>query len=236
MMARRWLWGAGVGFALIVPAASLPMRLMLDDARAAGLSARAVSGTVWDGRLSEARLGGLPLGAVQASLSPLALLGGQIILDFSQQDAALGALSGRLHGGAARGVSAVDGTLALGARLGGLTVGQVRLAEATLRFDAAGRCVDAGGTVTAALSAPVAGLNLAQGLSGPLACVGGRAQAMLASQSGMERLRLTFGHGGAWEARFLVATSSDPALVQGLAGIGFQPVADGYALSLSGQM
>lgn len=237
MMARRWMWSAGLAFALIVAGASLPMRLVLDASGAAeaGLSARAVSGTVWHGTLQDVRVGALPLGTVEARLSPLALLRGEAAMAFARQDAALGALSGQMVGGSAAGVRDVNGALALGARLGGLSVGQVALGGTTLRFDRDGRCAEASGTVTAALAAPVAGLNLMQGLSGPVACVDGRAVAVLASQSGMETLRLSFGADGAWQARFKVATSSDPALISGLAVMGFQTVGDGYVLSLSGQ-
>jgi general secretion pathway protein N len=237
MSARGWIWGAGVGFALIVAGASLSMRVMLDASGAAeaGLSARAVSGTVWDGVLHDVRVGALPLGTVEARLSPLALLRGEAAMAFARQDAALGALNGQIVGGSAAGVRDVSGALALGARMGALSVGQAQLAGVSLRFDRDGRCVEAGGTVTAALAAPVAGLNLAQGLAGPLACSGGRAVAALASQSGMETLRLSFGAGGDWQARFKVATSSDPALVSGLAAMGFQTVGDGYVLSLSGK-
>src|SRR3546814_5820844 len=85
------------------------------------------------------------------------------------------------------------------------------LFRSTLRFDADGRCAQAGGRLQLAVAVPIAGLDLSRGLSGPLRCADGRAQAALASQSGMERLTLTFDGKGAWRARFAIRVDDDPA-------------------------
>lgn len=237
MTRRRFWWAAGAGFALLAVTATLPMRWVLDGAGAAeaGLSARAVSGTIWSGTLYDARIGALPLGRLDAQLSPLALLGGRTELMFARADSALGALSGRLHGSGASGISDVNGDVALSARIGGLALGRLQLTGVTLRFDDTARCVEAGGTVQLGLSAPVAGLALAQGLSGALSCADGRAQALLASQSGMEKMRLSFDPKRGWTARFLVAQASDPLMVSALTAMGFQSAADGYVMTVSGR-
>jgi general secretion pathway protein N len=230
---RGWIWGAGLGFAVIAAAASLPMRVGLDGAGAAeaGLSARAVRGTVWDGVLEDGQIGAVPLGTVELGLAPLALLRGQFEMHFARQGAE--PLYGRLMG---RGIADVNGSLALGAQFGPVSVARLDLSAVNLHFDAAGRCLEAGGRVTAALAGPVGGLNLAQGLSGPLSCSDERVAAQLTSQSGMETLRFSAGADGAWQARFKVVTSSDPALVSGLAEMGFRSVADGYVLTSSGRL
>src|SRR5690606_24936477 len=207
----------------------------------AGLSARAVSGTIWSGTIYDARIGKLPLGRLEAQLSPLALLSGRTELMFARtgeaQDAqnVQGALSGRLHGSGPSGVSDVTGDVALGARIGGLALGRLQLTGVTLRFDDAARCAAAGGTVQLGLSAPVAGLSLAQGLSGALSCAGGRAQVLLASQSGMEKLQLSFDPKRGWTARFLVAQATDPMMIAALAAMGFRSAADGYVMTASGR-
>lgn len=228
----------GASFALLVAGASLPLRLVLDgaDASAAGLSARAVEGSIWGGQLQEAQFGQLPLGRVQAALSPLALLSGKLVLNIERADEGQGELTARLHGSGARGLSDANGSVALGAQIGGFSVKSLSFEGLSLRFSPDGECVEADGRVTAALSAAVAGLSLSQGLSGPLSCADGRASVALSSQSGMESLRLSFTPDGAWKGRFLVGASSDPMLVQNLGAMGFQPVADGYALSLSGRI
>ena len=237
MNARRGWIVAAAAFALLLIAATFPMRLalVLAGAEQAGISARAVSGSVWAGELADARLGKLPLGTVHARLSPLALLAGRVELAFARADARLGALTGRLHGGSRRGLSDVDGTLSLAGGLGMIPVDRVRFEGAAMRFDSAGQCVAASGRAQLSIAAPIAGLDLSRGLSGPLACVDGRAQAALASQSGMERLTLSFDGSGAWRARLTIAVDRDPMMAAALSLLGFKPGADGFALAASGR-
>src|SRR3546814_16030347 len=108
------------------------MRLALAwaDADDAGIAAREVRGSIWSGELVEARLGALPLGTVKASLSPLALLGGDVDLGFARRDDRLGALSGRRHGSNPRGVSDVNGVAILA---GGPEIGRAACRERVCR-------------------------------------------------------------------------------------------------------
>lgn len=237
MKGRRGWIIAAAAFALLLIAATFPMRLALSLAGAekAGISARAVSGSIWSGELADAQLGTLLLGTVRAGLSPRALLTGRVELAFARRDARLGALTGRLHGGGARGLSDLDGTMSLSGGLGMIPVDSVRFEDAAVRFDDAGRCVAAGGRVQLSVAAQIAGLDLSRGLSGPLACVGGRAQAALASQSGMERLTLSFDGGGAYRARLAIGVDRDPAMAAALALLGFRPAADGFVLAANGR-
>ncbi|MGQ3100146.1 MAG: type II secretion system protein N [Sphingopyxis solisilvae] len=236
MTARRWILAALL-LAFVLIAATFPMRLALAMAAAgkAGVTAREVRGSVWSGELVEARLGALPLGTVRASLSPLALLGGNAELAFSRTDERLGALAGRLHGSNPRGVSGVDGSALMSGGLGLLPVDRVMFEGATLRFDAAGKCVAASGRVQLSVAAPIAGLDLSRGLSGPLRCVDGRAQAALASQSGMERLTLSFDGSGAYRARLAIDVARDPAMAAALAMLGFKAGPGGFVLATSGR-
>src|SRR3546814_606771 len=124
MTARRGWIIAAVLLALLLLAATFPMRLTLawSGATDAGVAAREVRGSVWSGELVEARLGALPLGTVRASLSPLALLGGSVELAFSRTDERLGALAGRLYGSDPRGMSDVSGTTSMAGGLGAVPV------------------------------------------------------------------------------------------------------------------
>ncbi len=167
--------------------------------------------------------------------TPLALLAGRVELAFARSDARLGALAGRLHGGGRRGLSDLDGAVSLAGGLGMIPVDTVRFEGAAVRFDSAGKCVAANGRVQLSIAAPIAGLDLSRGLSGPLACAGGRAQAALASQSGMERLTLSFDGSGAWRARFAIGVDRDPAMAAALSLLGFKPGPGGFALTASGR-
>ena len=237
MTMRRRMTIAAVLLALILIIATFPMRLALglSGATDAGISAREIRGSVWSGELVDARLGALPLGTVSASLSPLALLGGRTELVFSRTDARLGALAGRLHGSDPRGMSDINGMTSLAGGFGLIPVDTIRFEGATARFDEAGKCVEAGGRLQLVVGTTIAGLDLSRGLSGPLRCAGGRAQATLASQSGMERLTLSFDGSGAYRAGFAINVDRDPAMAAALAALGFKPGQGGFVLTSAGR-
>lgn len=237
-MALRNRWTiAALLLALVLIAATFPMRLALQwsGADEAGVSAREIRGSLWSGELIDARLGALPLGTVRASLSPLALLTGRVELGFARADDRLGALTGRLHGGARRGVSDLNGMTALSGGLGAIPVDSIRFEGAAVRFDAAGKCVDAGGRLQLSVAAPIAGLDLSRGLSGPLGCADGRARAALASQSGMERLTLSFDASGTYRAQFAINVDRDPMMAAALSALGFRAGSGGFVLATSGR-
>ena len=233
---RRWIAAAAI-LALLLVVATFPMRLALgwSGAGDAGIAAREVRGSIWSGELVDARLGVLPLGTVRASLSPLALLAGRTELAFARTDDRLGTLSGRLHGSDPRGASDINGVTSLSGGLGAIPVDMLRFEGATVRFGGDGKCVEASGRVTLTVAAPIAGLDLSRGLTGPLSCTNGRAQAALSSQSGMERLTLSFDGRGAWRARLAINAERDPAMAAVLATLGFKAGSDGFALVTSGR-
>lgn len=235
--AKSWGLLSGALFVLTAAGATLPMRLVLDGAElgAAGLSARSVSGSIWHGRLMDVHLAGLPMGDMAASVAPLSLLSGDRMVQFRRLSSADRPLVGTIYGGGAMGFSNVSGVISLPMRFGPLALADMQLSDASLRFDEQGRCAAAGGTAHITLSAPMAGLSLRQGLSGPISCAQGSAHIALTSQSGMEKFSVTWGADGAWRARFAVAGVDDPALQAGLLEMGFQPVGDGYALAASGR-
>lgn len=233
---RRRLPFAAILIALILIVATFPMRLALAMAGAegSGLTAREVNGSVWAGELIEARLGALPLGNVKARLSPLALLGGDVELAFNRPDPRLGELAGRLHGSDPRGLSALSGTTSLSGGLGLVPVDSLRFEGAEVRFDERGRCTKASGRVQLTVGTSIAGLDLSRGLIGTLRCVEGRAQTALTSQSGMERLILSFDGSGAYRAEFAI-TADDPVMASALTAIGFRAGNNGFVLVSSGR-
>jgi general secretion pathway protein N len=233
---KRWVVAALLLAAILI-IATFPMRLALSlsGATDAGVAAREIRGSVWSGELIDARLGALPLGTVRASLSPLALLGGRTELAFSRTDERLGALAGRLHGSNPRGMSDVGGVTSLAGGFGMIPVDTIRFEGATVRFDDAGKCVEAAGRLQLSVGASIAGLDLSRGLSGPLTCANGRAQAALASQSGMERLILSFDGGGAYRAQFAINVDRDPMMAAALTTLGFKAGSGGFVLTTSGK-
>ena len=129
----------------------------------------------------------------------------------------------------------VNGTTSLSGGLGMVPVDTIRFEGAAVRFDDAGQCVAAAGRLQLMVNAPLAGLDLSRGLSGPLTCANGRAQAALASQSGMERLTLSFDGKGAYRGQFAINVDRDPAMAAALTVLGFKPGSSGYVLTTMGR-
>ncbi|QHL90855.1 type II secretion system protein GspN [Sphingomonas changnyeongensis] len=77
-MSRRIVLVAGLGF-VVALIALMPLRVVL-GLMPPVLAARAATGSLWSGRLVDARIGPLMLGDVQAGLDPLALLTGRVRL------------------------------------------------------------------------------------------------------------------------------------------------------------
>lgn len=223
--------------AVLLLAATFPLRLALGLAGvdATGLSARGVTGTIWSGRLTDAAWRGAALGTIDAGLAPLSLLRGDVRLNVQRDDALRGPLTGALLLSGGKGAADLTGNLSLGASLAGVPLDSIRLDGVTARFDRSGRCVEAGGKMTLALALPVPGLDLAGGLTGPVACRAERAEARLASQSGMETLTLAMDGKGQWRARLAVAAGSDPALGALLRAAGFLPMGDALVLARDGR-
>ena len=235
-MTRQQIWIAVALLALVLIIATLPMRLALGMAGAgeAGLSARAVTGSIWSGQLVDARWRGARLGTLGAGLAPLTLLGGEARLNIARDDVLLGKLDGALILNGARGVADLNGTVSIGASLAGVPLDAIRLEGVAARFDDAGRCAAAAGRVQLRVALP--GLDLANGLSGPLACRAGRAEAVLASQSGMERLTLAVDGAGQYRARLAVRGNGDPAVAGLLRAAGFLPAGEELVLLHEGRL
>lgn len=233
---RRW-WIVAILFALVLIVATFPMRLALQLAGAdrAGFTAREVVGPVWWAGIGDARLGVFQLGTLDAWLAPGPLFLGRTELGFRRLDPILGALSGRLRGGALRGVTNLTGSTSAAAGLGIVPVDTIRFDGVEALFDKAGRCRSARGRVRLNVGASIAGLDLSRGLSGSLHCSKERVQAALASQSGMEKLTVNFAADGTYQARLAISVDRDPSMAEALGALGFRAAAGGYVLTSSGR-
>ena len=61
----------------------MPMRIALglSGVERLGVAAREVRGTLWSGRIDQLMLGTMPVGSVNAALSPVSLLMGRVRFD-----------------------------------------------------------------------------------------------------------------------------------------------------------
>lgn len=213
----------------------MPLRFALGIAGAgdAGLAAVRAGGTVWSGRLEQARLGPLDLGTLDVGLAPLPLPLGRARVDFARVPGAGEPLAGSVETGVGRrGFSGLTGSVS-GGDFGGLPVDRLVFDDAGALFRD-GQCREAGGRVTLLLGVRIAGLDLRRGLTGDLACEGRALVARMAGQSGMERLVLTVDGDGGYAARIIIQ-STDPLLGVALSAAGFAPTAEGFARTLRGR-
>lgn len=237
MNARRWAWRAALvaagllaGLILFLPLRVALSALALDQA---GLSARAVSGTMWNGRIEDMRLGRLSVGTVDAGLAPLPLLLGRARLAMAPAEDRPGPSGALVVSRHLVGVD-VNGSVSAGGLFGALPVGSVELDAVRVRF-VDGVCVEASGRVRARLVGAGALLGLVQGFEGPLRCAGRALATTLSSQSGQARLVLRIEGNARYRADVIVA-EPDAAVAPLLRGAGFVAVPGGFRLRASGTL
>lgn len=228
------LLGAMALVALIV---LMPMRLMLSlvGLGEVGLSARNVSGTVWFSRLSDAHVGDLDLGDLNAALSPWRLPLGEARFGLrgaphDDKPGLTGSIRTSRHG---FGVDDMTASVPTGAVFAPLPVTGIELDAVSIAFDN-GACTRAEGRVRAMMSGGVAGIPLSQGMSGAAKCESGALVLPLTSQAGTETITMRIGGDGRYRATLFIQPS-DAALGQRLAQAGFQANGAGYALSVEGR-
>jgi len=171
---RRTLFLALFAAAML---AFLPLRLALgwSGLDGQGFAAREVTGSLWSGRLVEARFGDIALGDLDAGLSPFALLIGRarIALASESNDPAQ-RLAGVVEIGRNRAaVIDASGPLSPGNAFAPLPVSALNLDGVTVRF-VDGACQAAEGRVRASLAGAFLGQPLPGALSGGCAAAAAR--------------------------------------------------------------
>lgn len=207
----------------------MPLSVALSYAGPA-LSARAVSGTIWSGKLVEGRVGRLSLGDAIVGMRLIDVVQGRMGVTVQS---AFGrgnvTSSGRVFA-----ASDVTANFDASALFAPLPVDRLDLTNVSAAFNL-GRCTRGEGRVRATFLGNVGGLSLAQGLSGVARCEGAALLLPLVSQSAMERLNLYLQGDGGYRAEFFVR-STDPALAAKLTSSGFKPVRDGFVLRFAGKL
>ena len=234
----------GVLFAALSAAALLaflPLRLVLGWAGIGdeGLTARRVDGSIWAGRLVEARIGDAALGDLDAHLSPLPLLLGRarLALDSRVDEPGRtvhGAVSTSRH---AFGLDGMTADVAVGRLFAPLPVATLALDAVTIAFrDEA--CDHAEGRVRATLAstgAAFGGLPLPGSLAGTVRCDGPALLVPLVSTGGGEAVTLRITSDGRYHADFTLQPP-DPAAAQRLGAAGFVEGPGGWRLSVEGRL
>ena len=205
---------------LVTMIACWPMRAALGAAgvERLGLSARDVEGTLWAGRLSEARLGELPLGDLDARLAFWPMLAGETRLSLDAEDGPFQAVLIRARDQAGvRGLDLQAPLSALG--LGGQASGAATLIQADVLF-VENQCAEASGRVRIdGLAGP--GWT-APPLEGTLACDDGQLLARMNGADAQVELMadMRVRPSGAWTLT-LLAQPRDPLLAPLMEAQGF---------------
>lgn len=220
--ARLSLWFAGaLALALLL---FMPLQLVLPSlSLPPALSATAIEGNLWHGRLRQAQWRGTALGDLRLGLSPLPLLAGRKRLWLQAPDAALA-----LHLGRMRGVGDASGVLPLPAPAG-LAL-RASLDDARLLFDDEG-CREAGGRVRVEFVLPGDVLPPLI-LAGTPVCEGREGRLALASEQTAGPLLVEIAAGIDGEGGYRLQTlarSDDPALRAVLLAAGFQEAPGGFS-------
>lgn len=222
---RRTLFIAFFALAML---AFLPLRLALgwSGLDAQGFTAREVAGSLWSGRLVEARFGDIALGDLHARLSPLALVIGRarIALEGESDDPARRIAAVVEMGRNRAAVLGARGPLEPGNAFAPLPVTTLNLDDVTVRF-VDGACESADGRVRATLAGGFLGQPLPGAVSGGARCDAGALLLPLASGAG-EGINLRLWSDGRYRAE-LTLLPGDPAIAARLDGAGF--VANGAA-------
>lgn len=228
---RRALFGALLFAALLL---FVPLRAVLGVTGLgdAGLTARQVEGSLWGGRLVEARFGDVALGDVGARLAfwPLLLGRARLELAGAGERPLHGAVTVSRHG---LGVDDMTASLLTGQLFAPLPVTALDLDDATVHFRD-GQCERADGRVRATLAGEAGGVSLPPVLSGPARCEAGALLLPLTSQAGTEGATLRITGDGRYRVEFALR-NPDPATVPKLQAAGFIGGADGYRLGVEGR-
>ncbi len=228
---RRALFGA---FLVVASLLFVPLRAVLGwtGLGEAGLTAREVTGSLWAGRLVEARFGDVALGDLDARLAfwPLIVGRARLELEGEGERPLHGAVSVSRH---AMGVDDMTASLLTGQLFAPLPVTALDLDGATVHFRD-GVCEQAEGRVRATLAGEAGGVPLPTSLSGPARCEAGALVLPLASQAGTEVATLRIQGDGRYRAEFALK-NPDPAVVGRLQAAGFVGGTNGYLLAVEGR-
>ncbi|MDX3901158.1 MAG: type II secretion system protein N [Sphingobium sp.] len=226
-----------IGLFVVALILFFPLRLALGLAgvERMGVSARDVRGTVWSGGIDQLMLGKVAMGSVRVGLSPIQLLVGRARFDLRRKAGLADDMEGAINLGFGRyGIDDVTGAVPLGRALAPLPLGSVQMEDVSAYF-AAGRCAHAEGRIRAQVAGRIAGLNLAQGLSGAASCDGEALLLSLVSQSGMEKILLRLWPSGRYTAEMRVETS-DATLAQALGAAGFSSAGNAQVMTAQGSL
>jgi general secretion pathway protein N len=197
MRVRRAEIAAFMAMLLIAGVALFPLSLAiplfgLDTV----VAARRAEGSMWNGRLYDAQIGGVPFGQAGVKLRLLPLFVGHVRVDLSNATGSGGVT--RWPGG--QGIDDVNANLAIGAVAGQIPFDRAIFEDVTIHF-AGTHCARADGRLRLIMRYPLAEQQPAPVLSGTLKCDGDAVAVRLADAGGAVLLNLRLSSDGSYSGR-----------------------------------
>jgi len=192
-----------------------------------GVTASAVHGSIWSGRIEDLHLGRLDLGTMDASLSPVQLLLGRARLDLSRRNDTPADLSGAVSVSRnSVGIDDATGTLPMAGLLAPLPISAIELDDVSVRFTG-GACERAEGRVRARISL------IGQAITGSMRCDGTRALLLFGDPGGPARIELRIAADGSYTGTMVVGNGAAGAA---LSMLGFAKAPGGFRLEVNGRL
>jgi general secretion pathway protein N len=224
---------------LLALAAFMPLRFALGLAlpQKSPVSAKAVSGSIWDGNIIDLKIGTLSFGNLNAGLRFFPLLLGQIKYRVEGMTVdGQPPLSGTITAGwGGRGIANMTGKLPLSGGDPRLPLSYLELQDISVNFDNT-QCRKASGNMRLMLTkGSLSALGLDSGFFGTARCEGGMLLLPLVSQSAMERADIRLQAGGVYSIT-LTVLNENPEIGPLLASAGFVQISGGYRIVVKGQL
>lgn len=211
-----------------------PMRLAISLAGLdnAGLSAREVQGTIWSGRLIDARFRGIAMGSLDAGIVPSSLLAKPAI-HIRRKNAEGDDFTAMISGSANTvQISEATGDIPLAALAGRIPISTAKISNGNIALENGG-CIAASGDVDIRPNSLIARFAGDQTMRGALACNGDNVAMQLTNPSDTIALSAALDPERHYRMQLILKNLS-PEVAFGLRSLGFRQDGDSLTISREG--
>ncbi len=213
--------------------AIFPLRVALAMAGDLPLTARAIQGSIWSGRLVDATLDGISVGSFDTRFRPAQLFQGRAAIGLTSiaGERTTAVVYAGLNG---QGIEGLEASLSTPGAFAPLPLDSLELRNVALRSQG-GNCAEASGQVKVNLVPKLGPVSLGQTMLGTLRCDGAAIALQLSSQSGFEKLSLRFMPDGQYSSRLIIKPQQEADRVA-LLSANFRESQAGLSFELAGRL
>jgi general secretion pathway protein N len=232
-MNRKAMIILGVLGFVVTLLAIFPLRVALAMAGDLPLTARAIQGSIWSGRLVDATLDGISIGSFDTRFQAAQLFQGRAAIGLTSiaGERTTAVVYAGLNG---QGIEALEASLSTPGAFTPLPLDSLELRNVALRSQD-GNCAEASGQVKVNLVPKLGPVSLGQTMLGSLRCDGTAIALQLSSQSGFEKLSLRFMPDGQYSSRLIIKPQQEADRVA-LLSANFRESQAGLSFELAGRL